>query len=69
MVTKTKMKMLPYLRLCEKVVDRMRSVLDGAPWSYISPFLDLSDTFLNEVRGHYLEYCSKYPTLTENSCL
>ena len=35
---------VPYL-LCEKVVDRMRSVLDGAPWSYISPFLDLSDTF------------------------
>ena len=35
---------VPYL-LFEKVVDRMRSVLDGAPWSYISPFLDLSDTF------------------------
>ena len=33
----------PYLQ-CAKAVERMRSVLDGAPWSYISSFLDLSDT-------------------------
>ena len=30
---------------CAKVVERKWSVMDGAPCSYISSFLDLSDTF------------------------
>ena len=58
---------LPYL-LCGKVVDRMPSVLDCAPWSYIRAFLELSDTFCMRSVATIWNIAAKFPTLTENSC-
>ena len=39
----------------------MRYAMDGSPWSFISPFLDLCDTFQHENFGHLLELAEKYP--------
>ena len=46
----------------------MPFVLDGAPWSYIRAFLELSDTFCMKSVATIWNIAAKFPTLTENSC-
>ena len=39
----------------------MRYVMDGSPWSFISPFLDLYDTFKMRTTATSWNIAAKYP--------
>ena len=44
-----------------QAADRMWYVMDGSPWSFISPFLDLSDTFNMRTTATSWNTAAKYP--------
>ena len=46
--------------LNEKDADRMRYAMDGSPWSFISPFLDLPDTFNMRTTATAWNVAAKY---------